>query len=72
MQASAIKDLAVGATHKVMSQLRDDDSALNRGRESIRAADGKVRQLTRAQPVVAVLVAVLAGYTMGRALAKIS
>lgn len=72
MQAAEIKDLAVGATKRVVSQFRDDDSPLNRGKEAIREADRGVRQFARAQPIMAVAIAVLAGYTLGRTIAKVS
>ena len=72
MQVLDIKNVAVDATKRVVAQIRDDDSSLNRSRGAVRGADEKIRHFARAQPVVSVLVAVLTGYCAGRALAKLS
>lgn len=72
MQAAEIKDFAVDATKRVISQIRDEDSALNHVRDNLRNADAKVREMTRSQPILCVMVAIVAGYAAGRTLAKIS
>jgi ElaB/YqjD/DUF883 family membrane-anchored ribosome-binding protein len=49
-----------------------DESPLERIQQAAQSADENIRQFAKAQPVLAMGIAVLAGYLVGRAVARTS
>lgn len=71
MDTSDVKDMAQNAKSK-LQDLVSDDSPLERVRGAAEQVDGTVRSFAKEQPVVALIVALTAGYLVGRAVAKIT
>jgi len=71
MNQKDVKDVAQQAGRKIQS-LVQDESPIERIQEAARSADENVRQFAKAQPVLAMGIAVVAGYLVGRALARAS
>lgn len=71
MEISDVKDMAVQAKD-FAGRMLDEDSPVQRARAVAKQADGTVREFARDQPVLAVVMAVAAGYLVGRVVASVS
>ena len=71
MEISDVKDIAFQAKDYA-NRMLDEDSPVQRARAMAKQADGTVREFAREQPVLAVVMAVAAGYLVGRVVASVS
>lgn len=71
MNPKDVKGVAQQAGRKVQA-LVHDESPLERIQQAAQSADENIRQFAKAQPVLAMGIAVLAGYLVGRAVARTS
>lgn len=71
MNKDDIQGMAQEAGRKVKNMVQDE-SGVERLRDAAQHADKTVRDFARAQPVMALVVAIGAGYLVGRAIARIT
>lgn len=71
MDTSDVKDMAQDAKSKLQDFV-SDESPLERVRSAAEQIDDTVRGFAKEQPVAALIVALAAGYLVGRAVAKVT